>query len=42
VTLRMPPMATISPADASSMSSRLLACIRIRRPTRSFVPLTEL
>ena len=30
------------PADASSMSSRLLACICIRRPTRSFVPFTEL
>ena len=42
VTCFMPPMAMISPALASSMSSRLFACMRIRRPTRSFVPLTEL
>jgi len=34
-----PPMATMSPAYAALMSSRLLACISIMRPMRSFLPL---
>ena len=34
-----PTAATISPACAASISSRLLACIFNRRPMRSFVPL---
>ena len=42
VTCFMPPIAMISPALASSMSSRLLACMRINRPTRSFVSLPVL
>ncbi len=39
VTFFMPPIATISPALAGSTSSRLLACISIRRPTRSLFSL---
>ena len=42
LTFFMPPIAMISPADADSMSSRLFACIRIKRPTRSFEPLIVL
>ena len=34
-----PATAMMSPARASFTSSRLLACICIRRPTRSFLPL---
>src|SRR5438552_10349145 len=41
VTCFMPPMAMISPALATSMSSRLLACMRIKRPTRSRVSFAE-
>ena len=38
----MPAMATMSPAKASLMSSRLLACISSMRPIFSFLSLTEL
>ena len=41
VSLR-PASATMSPAKASLMSSRLLACIRSMRPTRSFLSRVEL
>ena len=37
-----PTTAAMSPAAISSMSSRLLACMRRRRPTRSFLSLVEL
>ncbi len=37
VSLR-PAIATMSPAEASLMSSRLFACIRSMRPMRSFLP----
>ena len=37
-----PASATMSPAKASLMSSRLLACISSMRPTRSFLSLVEL
>ncbi len=38
VSLR-PASAMMSPANASSISSRAMACIIIMRPTRSFLPL---
>ena len=38
----MPARATMSPANASSISSRLFECIIIIRPTRSRLPLVEL
>ena len=36
-----PARATISPANASSISSRSFECITIILPTRSFLPLVE-
>ena len=36
--LRRPTAAAISPAATRLISSRLLACIRSKRPIRSFVP----
>ena len=36
-----PASAMMSPANASSISSRLIACIIIMRPTRSRLPLVE-
>ncbi len=42
VTSFMPTAAAMSPANTSLISSRWLACICSRRPTRSLRPLTEL
>ncbi|MNW06414.1 hypothetical protein D3C71_2028120 [compost metagenome] len=38
----MPISAAMSPARTSLISARWLACICTMRPTRSFLPLTEL
>ena len=42
VTSFMPISAAMSPAQTFLISARWLACICTMRPTRSFLPLTEL